>query len=199
MLRSQCAVSLTQGTIGNQIQIVIGLGSKRASISKRTHFMDSDTLLNSTACNMEQRWTLSCIKDHLLIMTIMESPETREGMRGCASKMKEYLGLLQALSIVPVVFQFGPMLEPFVGGSHSRWVHLQITAQMASRKHNGGIYCLQNPEKPKRCCGCYEGHRNFWTVSEMKRPSADQMIFGSLQRWQRFTAYVSQGYNFLCV
>lgn len=58
----------------------------------------------------------------------MESPETREGMRGCASKMKEYLGLLQALSIVPVVFQFGPMLEPFVGGSHSRWVHLQITA-----------------------------------------------------------------------
>lgn len=90
--------------------------------------MDSNALPNSTAYNMKQRWTVSCIKDHLLIMTIMESPETREGMRGHASTMKGYLELLQALSGVPVVFQFGQMLEHFVGGSHSRWVHLQITA-----------------------------------------------------------------------
>ena len=65
--------------------------------------------------------------------------EPIESMRGCASKKKGYLGLFQPLSGVPVVCQFGQMLEPFVGESPSRWVHLQVTAQMASRKHDGGI------------------------------------------------------------
>lgn len=56
-----------------------------------------------------------------LIVIIMSSPETiRRHERMLPLKMKGYLGFLQALSGLPVVFQFGQIIEPFVGGSYSR-------------------------------------------------------------------------------